>query len=201
MSKKLTPTSFALLGFLSRQPYSAYTLAERMKNSIIRGLWPRAESAIYTEPKILEKQGLVESFQEKTGKRSRKTYRITAAGQQALQEWLASDCAPMRIEYEALVRLMFSQFGTSGELERCLQRIENDLATEKLLTTYGIQAELANWGVFPGSETQQVLLISFFRHLQQAKQVWLEEAKALAANPITNPEDAQARYRELASKP
>ena len=186
--KKLTPTSFALLGFLSRKPYSAYTLAERMRNSIIRAIWPRAESAIYTEPKFLQKQGLVESFQEKTGNRSRKTYRITKAGQEALRTWLDSDCAPMRIEYEALVRLMFSQFGSADALDRCLQRIEADLATE---------AELQDWGVFPGSETQQILLISFFRHLQEAKHDWLEEAKSLAKNPVSTPEDAQAHYRQL----
>jgi PadR family transcriptional regulator AphA len=107
---KLTTTSFALLGLLHRQPWSAYELTGFMRKSILRAVWPRAESHLYSEPKLLEKRGLVESSQEHNGARKRTVYRITESGRTALVEWLGQEAgAGFQFEYELLVRLAFSE--------------------------------------------------------------------------------------------
>ena len=36
-------------------------LLTAMRNSILRAVWPRAESHLYSEPKLVEKRGFVES--------------------------------------------------------------------------------------------------------------------------------------------
>lgn len=51
--RRLTTTSYAILGLLAVRPRSAYGLVEQMKRSNIRLLWPRAESKLYEEPKNL----------------------------------------------------------------------------------------------------------------------------------------------------
>jgi PadR family transcriptional regulator AphA len=107
---KLTTTSFALLGLLQRQPWSAYELTRFMRNSVLRAVWPRAESHLYSEPKLLLKRGFVDSHQEQNGARKRTVYTITDAGREALQEWLLEQRqSEFHFEYELLVRLAFAE--------------------------------------------------------------------------------------------
>lgn len=105
---KLTPTSYALLGLLSLRPWSAYELNQHMQISILRSIWPRATSHIYSEPKQLLKQGLVTAAEEQQGARSRTVYRITAKGRRALEDWLVTAGArPIHLESEALLKFLY----------------------------------------------------------------------------------------------
>ena len=114
--KALTTTSHALLGLLSIKPWSGYELAEQMKRGF-GTLWPRAERAIYYEPKNLVAHGLAEAKVEKDGGRRRTIYAITDKGRDALTEWLASGPpAPPRLETEALLRMGFAGAGTKEDL-------------------------------------------------------------------------------------
>ena len=49
-NKQLTPTSFAILGLLSIQPFTTYELAQQMDRTL-SWFWPRAASMVYEEPK------------------------------------------------------------------------------------------------------------------------------------------------------
>ena len=51
-----TPTSYAIQALLSLRPWSAYELTGFMRTSNLRGIWPRAESRLYAEPKNLVAQ-------------------------------------------------------------------------------------------------------------------------------------------------
>jgi PadR family transcriptional regulator, regulatory protein AphA len=110
-AKELTTTSYAILGLLALRSWSAYELAQQMARSF-RHIWPRAESAIYLEPKQLVARGLARSRSEQAGGRSRTTYTITAKGRRALAAWLEGESAPPQLESEAMVRLMFAEFGS-----------------------------------------------------------------------------------------
>lgn len=104
--KPLTTTSFALLGLLSRRPWSVYGLAQQMTRSL-NLLWPRAISGIYEEPKNLVAHGLADVRHEPAGRRTRAVYTITAEGRDALREWLRRPSAPPEVEAEAVVRVLF----------------------------------------------------------------------------------------------
>ena len=67
-SNQLTPTSFAILGLLSIQPFTTYELAQQMDRTL-SWFWPRAASVIYDEPKKLMTAGLATSQATFTGKR------------------------------------------------------------------------------------------------------------------------------------
>jgi PadR family transcriptional regulator, regulatory protein AphA len=45
-NKQLTPTSFAILGLLSIQPFTTYELAQQMDRTV-SWFWPRAASMVY----------------------------------------------------------------------------------------------------------------------------------------------------------
>jgi PadR family transcriptional regulator, regulatory protein AphA len=56
----LSPTSVAILGLFSIQPFTTYELAQQMERTL-SWFWPRAASMIYEEPKKLVTAGLATS--------------------------------------------------------------------------------------------------------------------------------------------
>src|ERR1700754_789604 len=100
-NKQLTPTSSAILGLLSIQPFTTYELARQMDRTA-NWFWPRAASMVYEEPKKLVTAGLASSRVSFTGKRRSTVYEITDAGRAALRDWLDTSAAGMRLGFEAM---------------------------------------------------------------------------------------------------
>lgn len=123
--RRLTTTSFALLGQLSLRPWSTYELAQQ-KVRYFRYVWPRAESAIYREIKRLADDGLVEGTRERTGKRSRTVYSITDAGLEVLKTWLDTPVSPFAMEFEGMIRLFVAQIGTTDQIVTAIERVQED---------------------------------------------------------------------------
>jgi PadR family transcriptional regulator AphA len=121
--RKLTPTSYAILGLLALQPWSAYELTKQVRRSL-HFCWPRAETRLYQEPKNLVEHGLVKATTMAQGRRSRTEYEITAKGRKALRAWLGEPSAPPRLESEALLRLFFADNGTKEGLRATLAELE-----------------------------------------------------------------------------
>jgi PadR family transcriptional regulator, regulatory protein AphA len=121
--RKLTATSYAILGLLALRPWSAYELTKQVRRSL-RFCWPRAETRLYQEPKNLVEHGLVKATTTAYGRRSRTEYAITAKGRKALRAWLGEPSAPPRLESEALLRLFFAEHGTKGGLLATLTELE-----------------------------------------------------------------------------
>src|SRR5207245_995140 len=80
--RKLTPTSYAILGLLALRPWSAYELTKQVRRSL-HFCWPRAETRLYQEPKNLVEHGLVKATTTVNGRRPRTEYAITAKGRKA----------------------------------------------------------------------------------------------------------------------
>lgn len=121
--KRLTTTSYALLGLLYVRPWSGYELTEQMKRGI-GVIWPRAERAIYDEPRNLVEHGLAKAAEEMVGRRPRTVYSITAKGRRELAKWLAQpEIAPPQIAIEAFVRLAFAPAGRKEDLLRAMRSV------------------------------------------------------------------------------
>ena len=121
--RKLTTTSYAILGLLALQPWSAYELTKQVRRSLFF-CWPRAETRLYQEPKNLVEHGLAKAAVTATGRRSRTVYAITPKGRKALRRWLDEPSAPPRYESEALLRLFFAEHGTKDGLLATLAELE-----------------------------------------------------------------------------
>jgi DNA-binding PadR family transcriptional regulator len=106
--RALTTTSYAILGLLYTRPYSPYELARQMKRDL-HFCWPRAERAIYYEPKNLVAHRLAIATTEATGSRKRTVYSISAKGRRAFERWLEeADASAPRLECEAILRATFA---------------------------------------------------------------------------------------------
>jgi DNA-binding PadR family transcriptional regulator len=105
---ELTPTAKIILGFLRFRPRSGYDIKQAVEIST-RFFWGASYGQIYPELQRLERAGLVEV--EQVAERRRKVYRLTAAGEQALVEWLGGDEGDLfQYRDEGMLRLFFSDF-------------------------------------------------------------------------------------------
>jgi PadR family transcriptional regulator, regulatory protein AphA len=180
--RRLSATSYAVLGLLAVRPRSAYDLVGQIKRSNIRLIWPRAESKLYEEPKNLVEHGLAEAGSERAGRARRRTvYRITARGRRALRRWLDEPGAGLLLEFEGLVKVVYGDFGTREQLLANIRRIR-DGAVERARLSLPLVQELADVGP-RAPERVHVIAVAdrFLVDVLQATLRWSEWAEQVVA--------------------
>jgi DNA-binding PadR family transcriptional regulator len=176
-SRRLTSTSYAILGLLATRPWSTYELANQLRRAL-HFFWPRAESNLYAEPKRLVAAGLAESREEWNGDRKRTVYSITDRGRASLEEWLATDVPPVRVESEAYLRILFGNMGSKDDVLRALRRIEDDaVAMSRHYVELGGEYARGD-GPFPDRIHVNALLVSLAVAQGKATQAWARAARA-----------------------
>jgi DNA-binding PadR family transcriptional regulator len=115
MMHPLSPTGYAVLGFLSLGSWTPYEIERNMCRNF-RFFFPRAGSGIYEEPKRLVRAGYAKATRGRTGARARTVYSITPKGRAALRAWLATPCRGPVLELEALVRVFFARTARPQDL-------------------------------------------------------------------------------------
>jgi DNA-binding PadR family transcriptional regulator len=105
---ELSPTAYVILGMVRRQPRSGYEIKAAVDNST-RFFWAASYGQIYPELKRLSEAGLVEGMDEPRGERRRTVYAITAAGEEALVEWLRQPPQTYELRDEGLLKLFFAE--------------------------------------------------------------------------------------------
>lgn len=128
--RQLTANSYAVLGLLAVQPWSAYDLVGHMKRSNVRFIWPRAESKLYEEPKTLVAHGLATVRSERAGRRRRAVYHITPRGRRALTRWLQVPGAGPYFEFEGLLKVAYGDFGAKQQLLTNIRRIRDGMVRQ-----------------------------------------------------------------------
>jgi PadR family transcriptional regulator, regulatory protein AphA len=178
--KQLSPTSFAILGLLSIKPFTTYELAQQMDRTL-SWFWPRAASMIYEEPKKLVTAALATSQVTFTGKRRSTVYEITDAGRAALRDWLDTPAAGMRIEFEAMVKVVFADAGDVTQLRAAVREIRADAEARVAEILARSTEYAATGGPFPdrqpiGAITGKLLMGQYEAVVRWAR--WAEDAIA-----------------------
>lgn len=175
MAKKLTTTSYAILGLLALRSWSTYELAEQMQRAL--GLfWPRASSGIYEEPKKLVALGLANATAEQVGQRPRTSYSITAKGRRALAAWVPTQGAGPVVEFEQLVKIFFAEHAGKADLLATLHGVRVDLE-DRAAATAGIPTEyLEGRGGYPERLPWLILAGKFLDEIDQAVDRWAQWA-------------------------
>jgi PadR family transcriptional regulator, regulatory protein AphA len=178
-AKPLTTTSYALLSHLAVQPWSAYELAQQMRRGMDL-VWPRAESAIYEEPKNLVAHGLARVSKRPAGRRTRAVYAITPAGRRALERWSKTEPSVPEFESEALLRVFFAEQARRAEVLAAIESIGRFGADVRARLVAQLQGYLDQGGPFP--ERWHVIGIGSRFLLGMA--AWMEEWSAWAADEV-----------------
>ncbi|HEV8280514.1 MAG TPA: PadR family transcriptional regulator [Candidatus Limnocylindrales bacterium] len=128
-SKRLTPTSYLVLGLLAREgPSTPYDL-ERHVRATLGNFWSFPHTLLYSEPARLAADGLVTESREEEGRR-RRVFAITPAGVSALIAWLDRPSrAPTELRDLGLLQLFFADLGSaSARLHLAEQQLANHRA-------------------------------------------------------------------------
>lgn len=127
-NKRLTPTSYLVLGLLAREgPSTPYEL-ERHVRATLGHFWSFPHTLLYSEPPRLATLDLVTETRETEGRR-RRVFTITAAGVSALGAWLDRPSgAPTELRDLGLLQLFFADL-TSAEAQ--LRLAEQQLAIHR----------------------------------------------------------------------
>lgn len=117
----------AILGFLSLEPVSGYTLRQRFEGSV-SSFWSVTQSQVYRELKALESEDFVHfELIPRSGKPPRKVYSLTDAGREELARWLQEPVAPQKIRHPLLLKLAFSDYEDTGSIVKLLETYLRDL--------------------------------------------------------------------------
>lgn len=165
MPSALSTTSYALLGLLafdnatSSTGLTGYELKQRADYTL-RFYWVSpAMSQIYTELSRLHRHELVDTDEQKSGRRTTRHYRITPAGQKSLSAWLkTSDVEFPVLKHSVAMRLLMGRLMQPADVENLLDGYLESLADrrEELLevrTRLGDREEVrfaamvADWGL------------------------------------------------------
>jgi len=115
-----TAVTPVVLGILRGAPRSGYDIKTIVDRST-RFFWAASYGQIYPELRRLEKEGLIEGEDVPNGARERRVYKLTAAGQQALVDWLLGSTTTVELRDESLLRLFFAD---ALPYEQALQLLE-----------------------------------------------------------------------------
>jgi DNA-binding PadR family transcriptional regulator len=102
-----TAVTWAVLGLLGIKPMSGYDIKAAVDRTI-RHFWAASYGQIYPELKRLEEAGWIAGKDADRGGRSRRVYRITAAGRRELDGWLHGYETRLELRDESLLRLFFA---------------------------------------------------------------------------------------------
>ncbi|SNY31440.1 PadR family transcriptional regulator [Paractinoplanes atraurantiacus] len=132
----------AVLAALSRGEASGYELAKRF-DVAVADFWSATPQQLYRDLERLERDGLVEArVVEQRRRPTKRVFTLTAAGHQALREFVREPARPAAIRDEFLVKLQAVESGDAGALvagaEARLARSREKLAGyERLLAESG----------------------------------------------------------------
>jgi PadR family transcriptional regulator, regulatory protein AphA len=149
MTSKPTSTSFAILGLLGIQPWTAYELVAQVQRNMYI-VWPRSEAHLYAELKRIVERGHATAEVVEGRRRQRTCYTITPEGRAALEEWLGTEPAPPLLEIEGILRLFLADQGTKDDLRTALEATARQAAELGARGNAVVSALLDTGGQFPG---------------------------------------------------
>jgi DNA-binding PadR family transcriptional regulator len=176
---KLSATGRVILGMISQGHRTGYDI-KRIVDKSTRFFWAASYGQIYPELRLLEEAGLIAGEPSPSGGRQRNAYSLTAAGEDALLEWLRS---PGELGYElrdeALLRIFFADGLEDGELIDLLRRMRerSERALEQL-EAIKPSAEAAGAGT-------ALVSLDYGLHLQRATIEWCRQAEERIATGRT----------------
>jgi PadR family transcriptional regulator, regulatory protein AphA len=187
----LTTTSYAILGLLAVKPWSTYELTQQMERSLGH-MWPRAASKLYEEPKKLVDHRLARASSERVGQRPRTVYAITPKGRRALAAWLGEPGEGPVLEWEQLVKVFFSDNGTTADALATLDAAREWAQARSAQTAAVGHQYLDEGGPFPERSAQTSITVRFLIDFYALVAEWARWARDVVETWPDDPREAIA---------
>ena len=120
----LGPPAYLVLGMVSLGSRSGYDIKRAVESSI-RFFWTISHAQIYPSLKRLERAHLIKGRYQPLGKRARRVFEVTPAGEAALKDWLRrDDPMPFELRDIGLVKLFFADALDRGDAAALIAAIK-----------------------------------------------------------------------------
>ncbi len=104
---RLTAVSYMVLGLVERAGEATPYQLKQVAAQSVGNFWSIQHAQLYKEPERLAAAGLLAEEREEGGRR-RRTYRLTRAGREALEAWLATPATELgELRSPGLLQLFF----------------------------------------------------------------------------------------------
>lgn len=170
-SSDLTPFSYAVLVLVGRGGAGPHDLVRMMRQG--RVYWTSSESHWYSEPKRLAALGYLAAEKQPGKTRERTHYTLTAKGEDALRNWIATPASFPRIQHEAVVRVLAGDLVEDVQLLEGLRGLRREI--EDLHARLDAAEDIA--ATLPHRERYLRLVHSLGRALIRVHEEWLEEVE------------------------
>src|SRR5260370_42201927 len=122
--REVAAAAYVVLGMVRLGARAGYEIKQNVEQSI-RFFWTIPPVQIYPSLAQLERAGLIPGRPEPQGKRPRRVYEITQAGELALRRWLRrNEPMPYELRDIGLVKLFFADALDSGEAQELVTAIQ-----------------------------------------------------------------------------
>lgn len=125
--------SYAILGYLSWQPYTGYELKKIFEESTTM-YWSGNNNQIYKALLQLQQEGYVTNETvHQEGSPSKKIYTITTEGVEHLKSWVKSSPEAPEVKKTFLVQLAWSDLLNNQELQELLNQYEYEVKMQLVM--------------------------------------------------------------------
>ena len=170
-------TRFAILGFLSLGPMSAYEIKQAMAKSTAH-FWQEHEAQLYPNLKTLHQEGLIDCEEQQAEKAGiRKVYSLTSEGEAALKAWLEKKAEKTVYRNEFLLKLFFGNCVPTAISVSHLSTMKTELL-EELAIYEEIEKHINQLKPFPRKPFIYATL-SYGIMLTKAEVEWCDKTLAL----------------------
>jgi DNA-binding PadR family transcriptional regulator len=177
MARRLTTTSYAILGLLATRPMSGYDLAGQYPRSM-RWAWPLSQAHLYSEPKRLAAAGLVRVEHVAAGpRRRRQEFHITTRGRRALRDWLTTAVDPPALNNEVMLRVAFADHGSVDDLVAALDDVAAKLDAIYAEGIAQVEGYVRDGGPFPQRLHLIALASDFHARFVELCQDWVADTR------------------------
>jgi DNA-binding PadR family transcriptional regulator len=170
---RLTPTSYIVLGLIEAAGRATPYDLKQMHAGGIGGFWTLNHAQLYAEPDRLVEGGYL-TVEREDGGRRRKLYEVTAAGRQALEEWLANPSDEFtELRDLGLLQLFF------GADPRAVAEVQLRIHGEALASYEALHASAGEW-----PEGPRLVLESGIGHEREWLRFWKRIAGGEQPDPV-----------------
>src|SRR6516225_11560650 len=153
VTAELGVPGYVVLGMVRLGARSGYEIKQMVENSI-RFFWTISQVQIYPSLQLLEQAGLITGRADPQGRRPRRVFEITQAGEAALRDWLTRDePMPFELRDAGLLKVFFADV-LDREQALALLREVRQRSAERVRTLRAIEpaakAAEAHGNLYPG---------------------------------------------------
>ena len=174
----LTPFSYVILVLVGEGGAGPHDLVRMMRQGAW-AYWTSSPSQYYAEPKRLARLGLLTATRAPGRTNDRTVYGLTDEGRRALADWLGTPASFPRVQNEAAVRLLGSEFADPATVLQGLRGLREEIAAGHEWLNRAEEREAG----LPHRERVLAINRRLARRSLEAQEAWLDEVEAELGGP------------------